>query len=295
MSLIERALQKRKLSGGPPAQSVEPGQPKTSRAVVPGDREGVAVLEPMAPFEASLRADEKDPMHLAWDLRESSPLVSQLRNIRREIASLLDGRPARRRGTIILVTSAVPGEGKSFLALGLARVLAAEQDRRVALVDADLTRRRLTGIAGTGARSGLVDCLAGGIAVSDALCRTGSPALNFLPSGQWRADVPNLMCSKMMDGVMESFRQCDGRHVFVVDTAPVLAFGETAYLAEHADLVALVIRADSTPRAAAEEALHKLAAERPVAIVLNGVNGSLLDGYLGYRDHYGEYLPREAR
>jgi protein-tyrosine kinase len=253
------------------------------------------VLEPLAPVIATLQAAEGDPMRLAWDLRGDSALLSQLRNIRREIGKLLDAGLARQRATVMLVTSAMPGEGKSFLSLGLARVLAAGQDRRVVLVDADLPKRNLTELLGTSDQPGLVECLADGRAIADVLCRSDDPALSFVPAGRWRPDVPDLMCGTKMDRILKSFQQCDRRHVFVVDTAPILAFGETAHLAEQADLVVLVIRADRTPRAAAEEALRKLAADRPLALVLNGQQGSVLDGYYGYGDSHGDYLPAEEK
>ncbi len=293
MSLIERALRKHKLMGGSPARTAEAERPISSHVVQQDNREGFSVLEPSSPFIAALQADDDDTMRLVWDLRENSVLVSQFRNIRREIAALLDGQPARRRSAVILVTSALPGEGKSFVSVGLARAFAAEQDRRVVLIDADLPRRRLTELVGTGAQPGLVECLADGRAVADVLCRSEHAAMSFMPAGQWRPDAPILMCGKAMDGILESFRQCDGRHVFVIDTAPVLALGETIYLAEQADLVVLVVRADRTPRAAAEEAIRKLEADRPLAVVLNGQQASVMDDYHGYQDYYGAYVPTQ--
>jgi len=255
------------------------------------DDAGASVLEPLAPVIATMQAAENDTMRLAWDLQANSSLFSQLRNIRRETEKHLISGRARQRAAVIAVTSAMPGEGKSFISLGLARALAAGQDRRVILVDADLPKRHLTALLGTGDQPGLIECLAHGQSISDVLCRSDDPAMNFLPAGRWRSDAPDLICGMKMDRILESFRHCDGRPVFVVDTAPVLAFGETVYLAERADLVVLVIRADQTPRAAADEALRKLAADRPIALVLNGQKGSVMDGYYGYGDSYGDYLP----
>lgn len=292
MSLIERAINKRKGVTETASRSSETAKRTETHAVRADDREGFGILEPLAPGIATLQAGD-DAMRLAWDLRGNSVLVSQLRNVRREIATLLDWGPARRRSTIVVVTSALPGEGKSFFSVGLARVLAAEQDRKVILVDADLPKRTLTEAMGAGARPGLVDCLADGRQPAEVLCHSDHTALSFMPAGQWRSDAPNLMCGARMDAIFESFRQCDGRHVFVIDTAPVLALGETVYLAEQADLAVLVIRADRTPRAAAEEAMRKLAAERPLAAVLNGQQSSVLEDYYGYRDYYGDYMPRD--
>lgn len=292
MSLIERALNKRKAAGDPTSRSSETGNVGEAHAVRQDDREGFGTLEPMAQGVATLQAGD-DAMRLAWELRGNSVLVSQLRNVRREIATLLDWGPARRRSTVIAVTSALPGEGKSFFSVGLAAVLAAEQDRRVVLVDADLPKRTLTEAMGAGARPGLMECLADGRPPAEVLCPSDHPALSFMPAGQWRSDAPNLMCGARMNAIFETFRQCDGRHVFVIDTAPVLALGETVYLAEQADLAVLVIRAGHTPRAAAEDAMRKLTAERPLAAVLNGQQASVLEDYYGYRDYYGDYMPRD--
>jgi Mrp family chromosome partitioning ATPase len=230
-------------------------------------------------------------MRQVWDPQGNSALVSQLRNIRREVATLLDARVGTQHGRVVLVTSALPNEGKSFLSLGLARVLSSEKDRRAVLVDADAPKHRLTDWLGTSGQPGLVDCLAGERTVADVLCPTDDAGLSFLPAGRWRDEAPELISSPKVDSIFGAFRRCDGRHVFVVDTAPVLAVGETIYLAARADLVVLVVRADQTPRAAVDEAIRKLAADRPLAIVLNGQQSSALEDYYGYRDYYGAYLP----
>ncbi|MDP9198448.1 MAG: CpsD/CapB family tyrosine-protein kinase [Pseudomonadota bacterium] len=256
--------------------------------------EALAVLEPRAPVIATMQASEGDAMRRVWDDRGNTALFSQLRNIRREIGSLLDEKRARQRGTVILVTSAMPGEGKSFLSVGLGRVFSSGHDRRAVLVDGDLPKRHLTDAMGTRDQPGIIECLSDGRSLSDVLCRTDQPALNFIPAGRWRPDAPDLMCGTRMDRILESFRQCESR-VFIVDTAPILAFGETAYLAERADLVLLIVRADRTPRAAADEALRKLAGNRPLAVVLNGQKGSVLDSYYGYGDSYGDYSPAEKK
>jgi Mrp family chromosome partitioning ATPase len=281
MSLLKRGLQGLGVFGG----AADPP------AIPSDDCEKICLLEPLAKVTATMHAADGDTMRLAWDLRSNSALSSQLRGIRREIGKLLSGRRSSQRGTVIVMTSAMPGEGKSFLSVALARVFATGQDRKVVLVDGDLPKRHLTQLLGTSELPGLIECMADGRAISDVLCPTDHPAMTFVPAGKWRPDAPDLISSSKLDGILESFRQCDERHVFLIDTAPVLAFGETAYLAERADLVVLTIRAGKTPRAAADEALRKLAADRPLALVLNGQEGSVLDSYYGYGESYGDYSP----
>ncbi len=281
MSLLERGLQTLRTSDGPAA----------AHAAESLDGAKICLLEPLARVRATMHAAEGDAMRLAWDLRGNAALFGQLRGIRREIGKLLGGQRPSQRGMVIVVTSALPGDGKSFLSAALARVFAAGQDRKVVLVDGDLPKRHLTQLLGTSELPGLVDCLANGRAISEVLCPSDHPAMTFVPAGKWRCDAPDLISSSKLDVIMESFRQCDERHVVVIDTAPILAFGETAYIAEKADLVVLTIRADRTPRAAADEALRKLAADRPLALVLNGQQGSVLDSYYGYGESYGDYSP----
>ena len=295
MSILERALKILKPSSELDSATMDREPLIGVQGMKPDDEIEGSVLEPLAPVVATLHAPDGDAMRLAWDLPGNAALFSQLRNIRREIEKLLNGRNARHRATVIAITSAMPGEGKTFFSLGLARALAATKDHGVVLVDADLPKRHLTELLGTRDQPGLIECLSEGRAVSDVLCRSDLPDMNFLPAGRWRSDAPDLICGTKLDRILESFRHCDGRRAFVIDTAPVLAFGETAYLAERSDLVVLVIRADQTPRAAAEEALRKLAADRPVALVLNGQLGSVLDAYYGYGDSYGDYLPSNAK
>jgi protein-tyrosine kinase len=294
MSLLERELQNLRTIGGPAELPKETDRTADPNAMKPGDCEKIGLLEPLAKVRAKMQAAEGDAMRLAWNLQGNSALFSQLRSIRREIGKLLSGKRSNQRGTVIVVTSATPGDGKSFLSVALARVFAAGQDRKVVLVDGDLPKRHLTQLLGTSELPGFVDCLADGRAISEALCPTDHPALSFVPAGKWRSDAPDLLSSSRLDEIIGTFRQCDAHHVFVIDTAPILAFGETAYLAERADLVVVTIGANRTPRAAADEALRKLAADRPLALVLNGQEGSVLDRYYGYGDSYGDYSPSKT-
>jgi protein-tyrosine kinase len=294
MSFLERGLQRLRTIGDPTELPKETARTADSQAMKAGDCVKICLLEPLAKVRATMQAAEGDAMRLAWNLQGNSALFSQLRGIRREIGKLLSGKRSSQHGAVIVVTSATPGEGKSFLSAALARVFAAGHDRKVVLVDGDLPKRHLTQLLGTSELPGFVDCLGDGRAISEVLCPTDHPALAFVPAGKWRSDAPDLISSSKLDEILESFRQCDERHVFVIDTAPVLAFGETAYLAERADLVVVTIRANHTPRAAADEALRKLAADRPLALVLNGQEGSVLDSYYGYGDSYGDYSPSKT-
>jgi capsular exopolysaccharide synthesis family protein len=301
MSLVELALQKRKASEESAGRSPVDEQPTTASAplaqesVVPTVSEadeGSLVLQPAAgSVVADLDTAVVGAMRFAWELRGDAALVSQLRNIRREIGALLSGPTAGTRARVVVVTSALPGDGKSFVSIGLARALASERERRVVLVDADVPKGHLSSSLRVADQPGFVNCLAGERTLADVVCRTDVATMSFVPSGAWRPDAPELLCNSNVDHLFATFRSCDRRHAFVVDTAPVLAVGETLHLAQKADLVILVVRAGHTPRSAVQDAVHKLGTDRPVAIVLNGQTGSGLDAYYGYRDYYVDYPP----
>ena len=290
MSTLERSLEVLKASSDSGSDGEAMDRIISFQAARP-DAAGTNVLAPLTAKLARPVADANHAMRSIWEIYANGALYSQFRNIRRELDKQLAALKTTPRVPVVAVTSALPGEGKSFLSLGLANALTNTQDREVVLVDADVPKRDLSKQLGLAGQPGLVECLASETSVSSVLCRTDLAALNFLPAGQWRSDAPDLLSSAKMDRVLESIRHCEGRRIFVLDTAPILAFGETAYLAERVDLVLLVVRAGLTPRPAAEEALRKLKADRPVALVLNGQQGSILDAYYGYGDSYGDYHP----
>jgi capsular exopolysaccharide synthesis family protein len=177
---------------------------------------------------------------------------------------------AERDMRVVLVTSALPGEGKSTVAVNLARV-AATSGNRVLLIDADLRRPSLTTTLGLRAPAGLSDVVAGHCELQDALRRDPRTGL-FVIGGSHRlhgADALSLLGSAELDSLLTFSRRCFD--LVVIDSAPLLPIADTRLLAELADGVVMVIASAQTSSDAIATALREPPGmrERIVGVALN--------------------------
>lgn len=155
----------------------------------------------------------------------------------------------------ILVASALPGEGKTTIAISLARLMAA-CGKRVVLVDCDLRRPGLHRAFGVPQGPGLVDCLSGGAFVFDAIRRdTASPAW-LLPAGSAAHTSPDLFASENMRRLVTTLGE--RFDLVILDSAPLLAVSDTRNLCRVADKTVLVVRWMDTRRRAALPALRQI-------------------------------------
>ncbi|MCU1332649.1 MAG: hypothetical protein JWM08_1641 [Candidatus Angelobacter sp.] len=179
----------------------------------------------------------------------------------------------------VLVTSSLPGEGKTTVAVNLALALA--QYQRTCLVDADLRRPCVAAACGVCSDSGLGDVLLGSVALQDALVvMQGSPNLAILPGGKASDERAHLIASMVMKSVMESLR---ARFDFIVlDSSPIIPYAEGRVLSTLTDGIILVTRSGITPGPAiarSMELLNELKSPRILKIVLNAHNLSNQDYY----------------
>jgi succinoglycan biosynthesis transport protein ExoP len=177
---------------------------------------------------------------------------------------------AEREMRVVLVTSALPGEGKSTVAVNLARV-AATSGNRVLLIDADLRRPSLNSTLGLRAPAGLSDVVAGHCELQDALRRDPRTGL-FVIGGSHRlhgADALSLLGSAELDSLLTFSRRCFD--LVVVDSAPLLPIADTRLLAEVVDGVVMVIASAQTSSDAVVTALREPPGirERIVGVALN--------------------------
>ena len=199
-------------------------------------------------------------------------LAQQYRRIKRPLINNALGRGVAvlAHGNLIMVTSAVPGEGKTFTALNLALSMRLEEDVTVLLVDGDVVNPRISQILGMENRTGLLDAVRDpAVSAAAAILPTDVPGLAFLPAGRQDANATELMASARMHEVLSKLGSDDPARLVLFDSAPLLVTTEAQALAHFAGQVIVVVQADHTPQQVVLDAIETLSEDKPVSLVLN--------------------------
>jgi protein-tyrosine kinase len=201
-----------------------------------------------------------------------SRTVEEFRLVKRNLMSawsqsdLIDDRRASR---LIMVTSARPGEGKTFTALNLALAFASERDVKALLIDADTQHSTLPKILGIAGDRGIVDVLAGNLELSEALIQTNLPNLMILPAGRGGPHVPELLSSREMAGLLDELIEKLGDRFIIIDTPPCMASSDAAALAPLVGQIVFIVEAHNTQQAEIEAGLSTLSACPRISLLLN--------------------------
>lgn len=215
-----------------------------------------------------------------------SPAADRFRFLRMRLSELSKRGKAR----TILITSALPKEGKSTTALNLATILAEEGKRRVLLVDGDLHHSSIARRLGITLQRGLSDCLHGHADPYSVMCRVDPLGWYLLTAGEAPAHPTELLQS---DAFAPLVRKLSADFEWVIfDSAPVIPLTDAVSMAQHTDATLLVAKAGSTPKKAIEAAMLLLGRAQLLGIILNGVE-TLNREYPEYREYYGVNLRQE--
>lgn len=233
-------------------------------------------------------------------LREMNMLVNgsvlgpqfadEYRRIKRPLLSNAFGKSASlvEKGNLILVTSSVPGEGKTHTAVNLALSIAHERDHTVLLVDCDVARHGASRMLGISDKPGLVDVLEkDNFTLGDAILRTDIPELCLLSAGKQHDFVTELLSSQRMSDLMTEMAERYDDRVMIFDGPPLLATPQTQVLTGLVGQVAFVVEAGKTPQSVVEEALEMISEEQATGLIMNKSEG--ISGRNGY--YYGYYDP----
>lgn len=203
-----------------------------------------------------------------------SSIPEEFRQIKRPLLRNARGaESADGRLSLIMVTSALPGEGKTFTAINLAMSLALEIDTSVLLVDADVIRGELPRRLGFTADEGLLDLLADPQrAWTDFVRETNVPKLSILPAGKRSVVSTELLASDAMAALLVSLAAAERDRIVVFDAPPLLVTSEAKVLASRVGQVLLVVEAGATPCRAVAQALAELERCPLVMSVLNKSN-----------------------
>lgn len=294
MDSIEKAMFGRTL--GPIASPVAP----TATLPAKGDvieRAAGMVDEPPVVRVAAPAAYKRTQRSVMLDLEQiraakllvpdtqRSRIKEEYRHIKRPLLMNIDGKGATTsmHANLIAVTSARPGEGKTFTACNLALSIATERNRTVLLVDADVLRPSVTKTLGFEAEYGLVDFLIDDqLELADVLVNTSIPSLTVLPAGSKHHLSAELLAGDNMRRLTAEMSQRYPDRIIIFDSPPLLATTEASILVSLMGQVIIVVEAERTPQSQVKEALTMLNPNQIIGFVLNKTRDVLTPNYYGH-------------
>lgn len=199
-------------------------------------------------------------------------IAEEIRVIKRPLvqSALGQGRDAAANGNLIMVTSARPQEGKTFVAINLAISIASERDVKVLLVDADLTAPSVPSILGITAKTGLVNILEDeSLDLCDVLLRTDVQNLSLLPAGPRPPNGSELLASKRMEAILADLAHRYSDRLIILDSPPLLASSEPSTLAPCMGQIVFVVEACRTTETAVRAGLDLINSCDNIVFVLN--------------------------
>jgi protein-tyrosine kinase len=291
VSVVERALGK--LRQGPPvvegrATPIPSREGPVGSVVGPNEQIATESGRRVEIDRAALRATGYLP-----DEDQDRRFADEYRHIKRPLlvtAFSGEDRTGQPSPRLIMMASALPGDGKTFTSINLALSLARERDTSVVLIDADAAKPHISEIFGVNEELGLLDALAdSSINVASLVLPTDVKGLSILPAGRMREGATELLASGRMSEVARQVLARDPRCVALFDSSPLVLTSESRTLAPWMGQIVLVVRAGYTPRQALLEALDVLPEGQKVSLVLTQGRQGLLQGG-GYNGHsYGSY------
>lgn len=201
-----------------------------------------------------------------------SQIAEQYRIIKRPLLKKAFGKEDQylRNGNLIMLTSALPGEGKSFSAVNLAMSIATEMDHRVLLVDADVARPSIPKVLGFGAKKGLLDVLLNPeLGVADVMLKTNVEKLTIVTAGRPHTHATELLASKDMDLLLQELAQRYQDRIVIFDSPPTLITSEARVLATQMGQIILVVEAEKTTQHVVKETLRQLESCQSIDLIYN--------------------------
>lgn len=209
--------------------------------------------------------------------------AEQFKALRTSILFPGTGKPPR----VTMVTSAVPGEGKSFVASNLAVSIAQNIDDHVLLIDCDLRLPTIHKVFGITENRGLSEYLSEEMELSPLFVKTGINKLSILPGGNPPANPSELLSSDQMANLINEVRTRYNDRYIILDSAPPLLASESNALVKHTDGILLVVNCGSTDRDAITELTDIFEKDKILGVVFNRFD-IRSSSYFSY-GKYGKY------
>ena len=234
-----------------------------------------------------------------WDERLSkvtgfsNKVAESFRVLRSKILLPQDGRPAPKT---IMVTSALPREGKSFVTANLGIALAQGVDQHALLVDCDLRAPSLAQLFGMAPERGLADYLQDNADISSLLQKTSQEKLMIIPSGSPPANPADLLGSERMAKLVKELSDRYPNRYVIFDTPPLEIASESEVLSQIVDGVVLVVRQGISSRNLLEKFIADIGKDKILGVIFNGHKSNFISTRLVDKSHYyyGNYYNNSA-
>lgn len=283
MSLIEKAVQRLGQLQGAQQGEQPPGAP--TPPINPSSQDETSRSRSVEIDLARLSA-----LGMVSPESPRSSVAEEFRVIKRPLLkNVSDGAGGEgANANLIMVTSSLPGEGKSFTTINLAISIAMELDRTVLLVDADVSKPSVLKLLGLSPQRGLMDVLSeGNYDLSEVLLRTNIPKLSILPAGMPHERATEFLASESMNRLLAEISTRYADRVVVFDSPPLIPTTEARVLATHMGQLVMVVEAGRTTNGALRQALSTVEACPIKLMVLNKARTGGPGGYYGYGYGYG--------
>lgn len=287
-------------SSAMPVQPVRAARPQPAAA--PMSQEEAVAAAPRRPRRAAAQGEPVHSRHVNLDrnaLRQHgialpsagrSRIAEEFRIVKRQVVAKfldeIDTDPDAQKNRVIMVTSAKPGEGKTFSAINLALSIASEQDLKVLLIDLDTRHHAMQEMMGIPPGRGLTDLLSNAdVDFADVVLRTNMPNLAVMPAGHPDNRGPELLSSKRTREMFDEMTQRYSDRFIIFDAPSCLANSDAATLAGLVGQVVFVVEADQTQQEEVEAALALIRACPNISLLLNKVRTSATDQFGSYSNH----------
>ena len=216
--------------------------------------------------------------------------AEQFKLLRTNLLFPVSGKPRR----TIMITSAVPGEGKSFVAANLAVSIAQGINEHVLLMDCDMRMPSIHRSFGFGNVYGLSDYLANGASLSSSLLKTKVEKLTILPGGKPQHNAAELLSSEKMSQLLAEVKTRYPDRYIIIDSPPPKLTAESSAIARQVDGIILVVKYGSTNREIVSDLINIIGKEKILGVIINwfDMRSSSYYGYGKYNTYYTKYYKK---
>ncbi len=276
-----------------PEETVSPPPPASPAPSVKAERqEPITAQKPEVPSVSAAGNTDNTSGVNNWDEKlvafsaPSSIITENIRHLRNRILHPPSGGPALRR---VMVTSALPGEGKSMLCANLAISMAQGLEQHALLVDCDLRRSSLAQMLAVDNSQGLSNFLQHDRKLGEVIRQTGLRKLSLLPSGPTPMNPAELLDSKRVGEMFDELSNRYDDRFIIIDTPPLPMAAETTVLAHQVDGIIIVVRWGRAAREQVRQMAENLKKDKIIGVVFNAFEKDILSAKLTGYDSYGHY------